>query len=81
MGKKPVPRLSVVLLIGVAVVLPIAIVVLLAVAALLGAMNDHWGGAVLNRVALACGLLWVVDLICLVLVVGINSLTNGDQGE
>lgn len=81
MGKKLVPRWIGVLLIVGAVVLPIVILVLLVVAALLAAMDDPWGGSVLNRVALACGVLWAVDLICLVLVVAVNSLIDGDEGE
>ena len=64
-------------LIVVAVFLPITICVVLGVSALLGAMGDSFGGAVLCRIGLAGGILWAIDLICLVLVLAIGSLREG----
>jgi Na+/melibiose symporter-like transporter len=61
-------------LITAACVLPVAIVILLAVARLLGAMDDKAAGSVVDRVALAAGILWAIDLVCLVIAQGINSL-------
>jgi hypothetical protein len=55
-------------------VLPVAIVVVAAVGWLLAAMDDAAGGAALGRVALALGIAWVIDLVCLVLAQAINSL-------
>ena len=45
--------------------LPITICVVVGVAALLGAMGDVAGGVMLHRLALGCGILWVIELICL----------------
>lgn len=61
-------------LVTTACVLPVAIAVVLAVARLLGAMEDASAAAVLDRVALALGILWAIDLLCLVLAQGINAL-------
>ena len=67
------PRLLTPLVIS-ALTLPIAISVLAAVGRLLTAMGDAAGGAVLDRVTLAAGIVWVVLLVCLVLVLGIAAL-------
>jgi hypothetical protein len=69
-----VPRRVVVSLVATAIVLPIALCVVLGVAALLGQMGDAAGGHVLYRIALAGGILWVVDLVCLVLGLALGSL-------
>jgi hypothetical protein len=71
------PRI-VIALIASAIVLPITICVLFAVAALLEAMGDSPGGAALHWVALGGGILWSIDLICLVLVLGVGSLRGPD---
>ncbi|MCE9546493.1 MAG: hypothetical protein K8T25_13385 [Planctomycetia bacterium] len=57
-----------------AVVLPIAIAVVYGAAALLGAMRDDAAAVVLSRVALCLGLAWILDLVLLVIVLGIQSL-------
>ena len=62
------------ILVAGACVFPLAIVVLLAVARLLDAMQDAAAAGVLDRVALAIGVLWAIDLVCLLLAVGINAL-------
>jgi hypothetical protein len=69
------PRLLASLVVS-ALTLPIVISVLAAVGRLLTAMGDAAGGAVLDRVTLAVGIVWVVLLVCLVLVQGINSLVR-----
>ena len=79
MRQNPVPQRVLLLLIAVAVVLPIGICVMLALGRLLGAMGDASGGIVLDWIALACGVAWVLDLICLILVQGINSLGDSDD--
>jgi len=81
MNGKLVSKRIVLLLIAVAVVLPIVVCVVLAVAALLVAMNDAEGGGVLRYIAWGCGVLWGVDLICLVLAVGLRVLTDHDEVE
>lgn len=81
MSQKPVPTRIIRLLIAGVVVWPIAICVILAVAALLGEMGEPPERSPLNGVALGVGILWVVDLICLVLAQGLNSLTDTDDEQ
>jgi hypothetical protein len=78
MSEKPVPRGATLLLIAGAVILPVAIAVLWGVSTLLGQMGDPEGGLVLRYVALGVGICWVIDLVCLLLVQGVNSLTDHD---
>jgi hypothetical protein len=66
-------------LVTAACVLPVAIVVVVAVGRLLGAMQDAAGAAALDRIALALGIVWVIDLVCLVLAQSINSLGPPDS--
>ncbi len=66
-------------LIATTLLLPITICVVFGVAALLEAMGDSAGGAVLHRIALGCGILWVIDVICLVLVLAIGTLRGPDE--
>ena len=63
-----------------ACVLPVATLVVVAVGRLLGAMADEAGAAALDRIALALGILWVIDLVCLVLAQAINTLGPPDSG-
>ena len=79
MGRPAVPRIVVSILLIVAIVLPIAICVVVGVAALLSAMDDAAGATVLGRLALAGGVLWAINLICLVLIQAVNTL--GDEEE
>ena len=76
-----IPRRFVLTLISVTIFLPIILCVVLGVAALLDAMGDTVGGGVLHRIALAGGVLWVVDLIGLVLVLAINTLRGPNEPE
>lgn len=61
-------------LLTAACVLPVAIVVVVAAGWLLGAMGDEAGARGLDRMALALGILWVIDLVCLVVAQAINTL-------
>lgn len=72
-------RVLTVLLTG-ATVLPVAILVLLAAARLLGAMQDAAAAGVLDRIALAVGVVWAIDLVCLLLALAINALGSGPDG-
>jgi hypothetical protein len=74
------PRFLVVLLLS-GILLPITLCVVLGVAALLVQMGDSAGGGVLYRIALAGGILWVINLICLVLVLAIGSLRGPDEPD
>ena len=68
-------------LVTAACILPVAIAIVLAVGRLLGAMQDAAAAAVLDRVALAIGILWAIDLVCLLVAQGINSLGPPDDPE
>jgi ABC-type transport system involved in multi-copper enzyme maturation permease subunit len=81
MGRKLIPRAVLHLLAAGLVVLPIAICVILAVAALLGEMGEPPQQSPLKWVALGVGILWVVDLICLVLAQALNSLAENDEEQ
>ena len=74
-----IPHRFVVALIAVTLLLPITICVVFGVSALLESMGDSAGGAVLHRIALGCGILWAIDLICLVLVLAIGTLRGPDE--
>ena len=74
-----IPHCAVVALVVAAILLPITLAVVLGVAGLLAQMGDAGGGAILQRIALAGGILWVIDLICLVLASAISSLRGPDD--
>jgi hypothetical protein len=79
MNRPMIPTRIVLSLTVAAVLLPITLCVVLGVAALLVQMGDAAGGAVLYRIALAGGILWVIDLIFLVLTLAIGSLRGPDE--
>ena len=81
MGQKLVPRRAILLLIAGAVILPIAVCVVSGFRPLLVAMGGPRGGDVLKYVAWGLGILWVVDVVCLVLAQGLNALTDTDDRE
>jgi hypothetical protein len=76
-----IPHRTVLALIATAILLPITICVVIGVAALLQAMGDSLGGVVLHRIALGCGILWGVNLICLVLLLAIGTLRGPDEPD
>lgn len=76
-----IPHRIVLALMVIAIVLPIIICVVVGVAALLSEMGDLAGGAMLHRAALTLGILWAVDLICLLLVMAIGTLRGPDEPE
>jgi len=81
MSRKIVPPRIVLLLTGLALVLFLTVAVVLVVAAVLGAMEDEPGRRVLHWVALGCGIPLAVDLICLLLALGINSLSDTEPPD
>ena len=81
MRKRLLPRWVTLALLAGLLVMPIFIALLWGVSSLLTAMDDASGGYAARCIALACGVLWVADLVCLVLVQGLNSLDDSDQGE
>jgi hypothetical protein len=66
-------------LVAGAVLLPMAILLLLGVAALLTAMQDAAGAAVLGRIALGLAVLWVFTLLALLLALAAKSLADDDR--
>jgi hypothetical protein len=76
-----IPHRIVLALVVAAVLLPIIICVVLGVAALLVGMGDIAGGDALHRIALGCGILWGLDLICLILVLAVGTLRGPDEPE
>jgi hypothetical protein len=81
MQHQPISTRTVLLLTAAALILPVAISIVIGTAALLGAMDDAVGAAVLRYVALACGLAWVIDLACLVVVLAIHWLAQKDETD
>jgi hypothetical protein len=74
MNWKPFLQRVLLLLVAAALLLPVATIVVWALARVLGTMGDAPGGRVLEYVALACLVLWVVDLVFLILVQAVHML-------
>ena len=81
MSRQPIPNWAILTLVTGAVILPVAIAVIWGVSLLLGGMQDEGGAVVVRYVALVCGVFWALDLICLVLAVGLNSLSDSNRRE
>lgn len=80
MPTRPSTYPATIALLALALVLPIALVVILGVAALLGAMGDAVGGRVLGWIGLGLGVVWLVDLVCLVILQALGSLNDRAPG-
>ena len=74
-----IPQRFLLLLIALALMLPIGVFVILGLSQLLLAMGDEAGREGALRFAVACGGIWLFDLISLILVVAINAITNSDD--
>ena len=59
--------------------LPISIAVVLAVGRLLAVAGDDLGARVLDRIALAGGIIWAIDLISLITIQGVLWLAAESQ--
>ena len=85
MSQLPNLRPTIALLLAGGVLFPIAICVVLGIGAMLTAMGDASGGAVLNRIGLAVAIILVLDLIVLLLFLGLHFLfsspKNGDNTD
>jgi hypothetical protein len=79
MAKSPIPRQTIALVMAGAIILPIAICLIMGAASLLAAMGDTIGGGVMRWIAFGCGIVWALDLILLVLVLSIKSLSESDD--
>ncbi|MBU4273162.1 MAG: hypothetical protein KKE86_16680 [Planctomycetes bacterium] len=75
------PRRFGLALIAGAILLPVCICVTLGVAVLLEGMGDIAGGVVLRRIVLAGSVLWIIDLVCLLLVLAIGTLRGPDEPD
>jgi hypothetical protein len=76
-----IAKTTLVRLLGGMVLLPIAIVLLEGLSALLGAMQDAAGAAVLGRIALGLGVLWAFLAVALLLAVAANAALAADKPE
>jgi hypothetical protein len=76
-----IPHRIVIALVVATIFLPITICVVVGVAALLTEMGDIAGGASLHRIALGCGILWAIEMICLLLVLAIGTLRGPDEPD
>ena len=74
MTKKPIPPRILAVLVAVAAVLTVALTILLLAGHLFGRMGDEGGRAVMDSIAIGIGLFWIIDLVCLLFALGINSL-------
>ncbi len=74
MTGKNLKHVVLLLLVAAAVMLPITICVLVGLGRLLGSMGDAAGSLVLDRIGLALGIAWVLDLVFLVLLLAIQRL-------
>jgi hypothetical protein len=68
-------------LVTAALVLPISLSIAVAAARLLAAMQDAAGAAVLDRVALALGIIWVLGLVSLVIALALALLTAPSHAQ
>lgn len=59
--------------------LPIVLVLLLATGRLLAALGDAEGATVIDRIALAGGILWVADLVILVILQSLAGLLPREE--
>ncbi|HEX4147193.1 MAG TPA: hypothetical protein VHY91_27095 [Pirellulales bacterium] len=66
-------RRALILLAAAALLLPILTVILVGTARLLAAMQDAAGAAVVDRIALGVGVVWVTDLVTLIIVQAVHS--------
>ena len=69
-----VTRTALVVLTAVAIIAPITLCALLGLGQVLSAMEDAAGSRLMIRIAHIVIILWVVDAICLLLALAVNSL-------
>jgi hypothetical protein len=84
LGKKEVrvvPRGALVALLCIAVLLPIAIVLAMGTSLLFTGLNDAPVARVMNGVALALGLLWLLSLIALTLALSLDAASRGNTAR
>jgi len=80
MRQRLIPKNALLLLLAAAVMLLVALAVVMGLGRLLAAMGDEPGSRVLDYLALACGALFVFDLVLLVLGLAIGALADENGG-
>ncbi len=81
MTDNPVPRWALLILTAGTLLLPIVLAVLWGMSTLLGGLQDAAASRCLQYLGMACGALWAVDLVVLVILQAIHSLGDSDRGE
>ena len=71
-----IPRRVLQILVVAALLLPITICVVAGTGKLLQALNDEAGAGFCTRTAVGLGVLWVINLIVLAIVQGINGMSD-----
>jgi len=79
MPNRVLPKSVLLVLLAVGIIAPIGICVLLGLAGLLGTTGDAPGSFVVGWIARALGVVWVLDLICLVLAQAVETLVNREE--
>jgi hypothetical protein len=79
MTSKILPQRMFLVLAAIALVLVVSLAVVLAFGAILGAMEDQIGSLVLRWVAAGLGIVFVVDLLCLILALAIHAAANEEE--
>ncbi len=79
MTQKPVPKRALMLLVSVGLVLIVTLAVLLVTGQVLGKMGDATGQSVLDAIALGAGIVWAIDVVCLVLALGVNATAEDNS--
>jgi len=74
-------RKALLILVILACALPAIMAVVLAVGRLLAAMEDMAGAAVLDRIGLAIGVIWAVNLVGLVVLMAVHILNASTPDE
>lgn len=69
------------LLLGLAAGLPVVVCILVAVARLLAGLGDTIGATVIDRLALAIGIVWAIDLVFLVISQGFEALNRDEPPD
>jgi hypothetical protein len=80
MSRKPVTNVLLALIVA-GLLLPVMICIVMALASLLAALGDRLGGAVLQYVGLAGGVLWIMVLVALIIVQAIHTLGEPDDPD
>jgi hypothetical protein len=62
----------------VAIIVPMVVLLLIGVAKLLAVMGDSLGAVCLDRLALAGGVLWGIDLLLLLVALSVNAIDGHD---